>query len=29
LIQANKFPQLAAKLEKRDLEEAKRWGNQS
>ncbi|ACG62646.1 TPA: TIGR04197 family type VII secretion effector [Streptococcus equi subsp. zooepidemicus] len=29
LIQANKFPQLAAKLEKRDLEEATRWGNQS
>ncbi|HEL0239909.1 TPA: TIGR04197 family type VII secretion effector [Streptococcus equi subsp. zooepidemicus] len=29
LIQANKLPQLAAKLEKRDLEEATRWGNQS
>ncbi|HEL0667770.1 TPA: TIGR04197 family type VII secretion effector [Streptococcus equi subsp. zooepidemicus] len=29
LIQANKFPQLAAKLEKRDLEEVTRWGNQS
>lgn len=29
LIQANKFPQLAGKLEKRDLEEATRWGNQS
>ncbi|HEL0561601.1 TPA: TIGR04197 family type VII secretion effector, partial [Streptococcus equi subsp. zooepidemicus] len=29
LIHANKFPQLAAKLEKRDLEEATRWGNQS
>lgn len=29
LIHANKFPQLAAKLEKRDLEEATRWGNKS
>lgn len=25
LIQANKFPQIAAKLEKRDIEEAQRW----
>ena len=25
LIQANKFPQIAAKLEKRDREEAQRW----
>lgn len=27
LIQANKFPQIAAKLEKRDIEEAQRWRN--
>ena len=25
LIQVNKFPQIAAKLEKRDIEEAQRW----
>ena len=28
LIQANKFPQIAAKLEKRDIEEAQRWNSQ-
>lgn len=27
LIQANKFPQIAIKIEERDLEQAKRWGN--
>jgi len=27
LGQANKFPELAAKIEKRDEEEAKRWEN--
>ena len=25
LIQANKIPEIAAKIEKRDIEEAKRW----
>ena len=25
LTQANKFPEIAAKIEKRDIEEAKRW----
>ena len=25
LIQANKMPEIAAKIEKRDIEEAKRW----
>ena len=25
LIQANKIPEIAAKMEKRDIEEAKRW----
>lgn len=25
LTQANKFPDIAAKIEKRDIEEAKRW----
>ena len=25
LIQANKIPEMAAKIEKRDIEEAKRW----
>nr|WP_245335636.1 TIGR04197 family type VII secretion effector [Streptococcus panodentis] len=25
LTQANKFPEIAAKIEKRDVEEAKRW----
>lgn len=25
LIQANKIPEIAAKIEKRDVEEAKRW----
>ena len=25
LIQANKFPEIAEKIEKRDIEEAKRW----
>lgn len=28
LIQANKFPQIAAKIEKRDIAEAQRWGNE-
>lgn len=27
LIQANKFPQIAAVLEKRDVEQAQRWEN--
>ena len=25
LTQANKFPEIAAKIEKRDIEQAKRW----
>ena len=25
LTQANKFPEIASKIEKRDIEEAKRW----
>lgn len=27
LIQADKFPEIAQKIEKRDIEEAGRWGN--
>lgn len=27
LIQANKFPDIAYKIEKRDVEQAQRWSN--
>ena len=27
LTQANKFPEIAAKIEKRDIEQAQRWSN--
>ena len=27
LIQANKFPEIAAKIEKSDIEQAQRWSN--
>ena len=27
LIQANKFPQIAAVIEKRDIEESQRWNH--